>query len=226
VTIRAVFFDAVGTLMQPHPPAPEVYLTVARLYGSRLSLAEVTSRFGRAFARQEVVDREEGWRTSEVRERLRWETIVGEVLEDVHDVRDCFADLYDHFAKPQAWRLLDHAEAALTHLAGRGQVLGVASNFDARLRGILAELPIGSSIQHILISSEVGWRKPAEEFFHQIPAMTGFAPGEILFVGDDLDNDYHGARAAGCDAILLDPQSRHHDVRTIRSLDDLKMTRP
>lgn len=224
MTLRAVFFDAVGTLIETAPPAPQVYYTIARQYGSQLSLAEVVTRFRQSFARQERVDRDAGWHTSEQRERTRWETIVGEVLDDVRDLRACFTALYDHFAESNAWRLLDRAETVLAELAGRGYALGVASNFDSRLRGILAELPLGSLIQHILISSEIGWRKPAANFFRQLPGVTGFSPEEILLVGDDLENDYRGARAAGCHAILLDPQSRYHDVKTIPSLGVLKKT--
>ena len=37
---RAVFFDAVGTLLHPDPSAAEVYAGVGRRYGSRLSVSE------------------------------------------------------------------------------------------------------------------------------------------------------------------------------------------
>ena len=48
-TIAAVVFDAVGTLIEPAPPAAEVYAAVGRKYGSRLSVPEVAPRFRAAF---------------------------------------------------------------------------------------------------------------------------------------------------------------------------------
>ena len=34
--VRAVFFDAVGTMIHPDPPAATVYARVGRRFGSRL----------------------------------------------------------------------------------------------------------------------------------------------------------------------------------------------
>jgi FMN phosphatase YigB (HAD superfamily) len=53
--------------------------------------------------------------------------------------------------------------------------------------------------------------------------QTGMGPGEILLVGDDLVNDYEGARAAGMHAVLLDPRRREPVPEEVRigRLDDL-----
>jgi putative hydrolase of the HAD superfamily len=60
-------------------------------------------------------------------------------------------------------------------------------------------------IQHLVISSEVGWRKPAREFFEQVVSAAGVPASEIVFVGDDPVNDDEGARRAGLNVLLLDP---------------------
>lgn len=206
--IRAVFLDAVGTLIHPEPPAPAVYAAVARRFGSRLSLPEIATRFATAFGRQEERDRAAGQRTSEEREVARWRTIVAEVLDDVSDPESCFQELYAHFAGPAAWRCEPGTPEVLAALAGRGWELGIASNFDHRLRGVAAGLPELRPVRHLLISSEVGWRKPAPAFFAAVCAASGCPPAEVLFVGDDFANDYEGARAAGLVALLLDPRRR------------------
>src|SRR5438132_815361 len=72
---RAVFFDAVGTLIHPDPPAPAVYAEAARRFGSRLDLPAVTTRFRAAFRRQEEIDHAGGLRTDEAREVARWRAI-------------------------------------------------------------------------------------------------------------------------------------------------------
>ena len=39
-SVTSIWFDAVGTLIHPHPGVAEAYLTVCRKYGSRLPLDE------------------------------------------------------------------------------------------------------------------------------------------------------------------------------------------
>jgi putative hydrolase of the HAD superfamily len=95
--------------------------------------------------------------------------------------------------------------AVLAELARRGLALGVASNFDRRLRTVAAGLPELTAVRHLVISSEVGWRKPAPEFFAEVVRAVGCDPGEVLLVGDDRPNDHDGAIAAGLRAVLLDP---------------------
>jgi putative hydrolase of the HAD superfamily len=201
--IRAVVFDAVGTLIYPEPSAPAVYAAVAHRLGSRLTEKVVAIRFAVAFAGQEALDRAAGWRTSEERERRRWRQIVGEVLDDVSDPSRCFDGLFGHFSRPEAWRSDPPVEDALDKLRER-YILGVASNYDARLRSVLRGLPQLRAIEHVIISSEVGWRKPAPQFFEALCRQVGRPPAEILFVGDDPVNDYGGAMAAGLAAILVD----------------------
>jgi putative hydrolase of the HAD superfamily len=206
-SVRAVFLDAVGTLLHPWPPAVWVYCATGARFGSRLSLAAVTTRFAAAFARQEEQDLAAGLRTDEAREVARWRAIVAAVLDDVSDPEACFRDLYHHFSRPSAWRVAPTA-GVLEELAGRGFTLGIASNFDHRLRGLMAGLPELRPVHHLVISSEVGWRKPALEFFRAARDRGGVPPEQILFVGDDFANDYEGARAAGLRAVLLDPHGR------------------
>ena len=219
----AVFFDAVGTLIHPEPSAPAVYASVARRFDSRLDEATIASRFRAAFRRQERADYAGGLRTSEEREIARWRTIVWEVLDDVLDAETCFQELYAHFARGDSWRCVPEAAGLLNTLAQRGHVLGIASNFDHRLRGLVEQMPVLRSVRHLVISSEIGWRKPASDFFAEMCRQVGFPPADILYVGDDPTNDYEGARAAGLRAMLLDPQRRAAvpPAAVLRSLRDL-----
>jgi putative hydrolase of the HAD superfamily len=59
-------------------------------------------------------------------------------------------------------------------------------------------------ISRVIISSEVGWRKPAPAFFEIVCQQTNCRPEEILFVGDDLINDIHGAKQAGMATAWID----------------------
>jgi putative hydrolase of the HAD superfamily len=201
-TVRAIFFDAVGTLIHPEPAAGVAYHAVGQRHGCRLDLPTVRARFAAAFRRQEEQDAASGLRTDDAREVARWRAIVAEVLE-VTDPEACFQELYEHFADPASWRVSSEAAPVLRALAERGYRLGIASNFDGRLRGVVAALPALAAVQHLVISSEVGWRKPSPHFFAALCRQVGLRADEVLLVGDDLANDHAGASAAGLRALLL-----------------------
>ena len=87
---------------------------------------------------------------------------------------------------------------------------------------MVAGLPqLARLADRLVISADVGFRKPAPEFFREVIRAAGFEPRAILFVGDDVENDYHGARAAGLGAVLLDPRSEANVERRIASLSEL-----
>lgn len=219
--VRAIYFDAVGTLIHPEPSAATVYADVGRRHGSWLRREEIHRRFAAAFARQDVIDGAAGWRTSEARERERWKSIVAEVLDDVSDRAACFAELYDHFATPAAWRCDESAPSVLAEFARRGHILGLASNYDHRLHTVLAGLDALRGIERVLVSAEIGWRKPARPFFEAICTQAGVGGREVLYVGDDFDNDFAGAIGAGMEAVLLDPAPPRKGISTISRLEEV-----
>jgi putative hydrolase of the HAD superfamily len=222
-TVGAIFFDAVGTLIHAEPAAPVVYAEVGRRFGSRRSPEVIAERFGLAFQKQEAIDRDAGWVTSEERERRRWRAVVGDVLDDVADPLGCFDVLYGHFARPESWRCEPGAEAVFDELAARGIQLGLASNFDSRLHALVGGLrPLQLFSRHVVVSFELGFRKPAPEFFEALCERTCLAAAQVLHVGDDPGNDYAGAEAAGLAAALFDPQGKYVNWqgRRIESLEE------
>jgi putative hydrolase of the HAD superfamily len=202
--IRAVVFDAVGTLLHPEPPAPAVYAEVGHRFGSRLDTAAIARRFRTALAREDLIDQENGLRTSEAREIERWRRIVLGVLDGVTDPEGCFQELFEHFSRPEAWRTEPDAAVVLAGLANRGYALAMASNYDRRLRSVVAGMSELAPLQHLIISSEVGWRKPAPEFFAALCRIMDLPAEEILYVGDDPANDYEGGRMAKLKVLLFD----------------------
>jgi putative hydrolase of the HAD superfamily len=221
--IRAWIFDAVGTLIRPEPSAAAVYAAVGRRHGSRLSEDVIARRFRDAFRHEEALDRAANWRTSEEREVARWRQIVAGVLDDLADPETVFRELWDHFARPTAWRCEAGAAEVLAAGERLGLILGVASNFDRRLRSVLAGMPELSGVRHVVVSSEVGWRKPSRAFFDALLGVVGCRPEECLLLGDDVGNDCEGGRAAGLVTVLYDPEGRHRvlTLATIHHLAEL-----
>ncbi|MCZ2341249.1 MAG: HAD family hydrolase [Bacteroidales bacterium] len=206
-----VIFDAVGTLIHPDPPGPEVYVAAAARFGVAADLPTVRERFRRAFAAEESRDAVGGWRVDEAREQERWRNIVADVLPGSPD--ECFRYLFDYFALPSAWHVADDAVEVIRDLMGHPITMGIASNLDARLHSILAGHPsLAPLLPHVFISSEIGFRKPHPEFYHHITHKMNCRPRQILYVGDDRQNDFDGAQNAGLRAVLFDPSGRHSDL--------------
>ncbi|MBX9680617.1 MAG: HAD family hydrolase [Gemmataceae bacterium] len=210
--IRGVALDAVGVLLRPAESIAATYLAIARRFGSKLEPEVVGKRFRQAFGKQEMLDAQAGWRVDEPRERRRWLEIVRETLDDVADPQACFYALFDHFAKPNAWLIDPDIAMLVQRLNERGIPVVVASNFDARLHAVLADHPVRAQLRGVIVSSEIGWRKPAEMFFRKTAEAMNAPIVEVLFVGDDRHNDYDGARAAGMQACLLNPKQAGPEV--------------
>lgn len=220
--IQAIVYDAVGTLIHVQPAVAFIYAEIGRRFGSRLAEDEIHRRFTPAFSRQDQIDTQAGWRTSEAREIERWRAIVAEVLDDVPDSAACFTALFDAFGNATAWSCADNAADLLVGMQRRGIRQAMASNFDRRLRAVIEPMPIAAYLDPVIISSEVGWRKPAAAFFAHVAESLRLSAESILFAGDDLGNDYDAARAAGMRAVLFDPLGKHLDVANrLEKLSDL-----
>lgn len=197
--IRAVLFDAVGTLICPHPPVAEVYHHAAKKFGSKYSVEEVGPRFRAAIRRHH-----QGGQTSEELERKRWQRIVYDVMDDVEDPQNLLLnDLWQHFGSASSWRLFDDVAPFWKTLSRRGHLLGIASNFDSRLRTICLGHPPLDECHHIFVSSEVGFPKPELSFYRTVEQQLGLRPEQILLIGDDYAADVTGPLAAGWQAKWL-----------------------
>src|SRR5207249_2512212 len=101
----------------------------------------------------------------ESREWQRWRALVASVLDDVTDPDECFRILHAHFAQPTAWRCEPGTAETIRSLRQAGYVVGMASNFDHRLHQVAAGLPDLAGLDHVVVSSKVGWKKPSRQFF-------------------------------------------------------------
>jgi putative hydrolase of the HAD superfamily len=98
------------------------------------------------------------------------------------------------------WKLTvyDDARDALVSLRDTHR-MGLISNFTdgAFLRGSLRRLRLEAFFECVVVSEEVGWRKPHPHIFETFLSRMGAAPRETLFVGDDAVCDVQGAQDAG-----------------------------
>jgi len=223
--IQGIVFDAVGTLIHASPSVAEVYAEVAARQGVRLDREEVRSRFYRHFGDEEVDDLRGPLATDEAAERKRWRRIVRNVLPEVPDPEQAFRALWDHFGRSDSWGLDPDAAETITALRAAGLRVRIGSNFDGRLRAVVRGwTDLDMAAEPLLISSEIGFRKPHPAFYEAARAGLSLPAAHILWVGDDVENDYQGPIRSGFQAVLLNPAGAPVDpaIRTIRRLAELR----
>ena len=98
---------------------------------------------------------------------------------------------------PWMLTVYDDAWEALVSLRDTHRI-GLISNFTDTvfLRSSLRKLRLEAFFECIVVSEEIGWRKPHPRIFEKFLSLMNAAPHETLFVGDDVACDIRGARDA------------------------------
>lgn len=89
--------------------------------------------------------------------------------------------------------------------------LALLSNFDyaPAAKKMLDEMGLRSYFLRVVISDELGWRKPHPRAFQGLVEVLGVAPWESLYVGDTYETDVVGAKGAGLGAAWVNPSGKH-----------------
>jgi putative hydrolase of the HAD superfamily len=91
----------------------------------------------------------------------------------------------------------------LAALRAAGLRLVVVSNWDVSLHDVLAATGLRALVDGVVTSAEVGAAKPDPALIRAALQVAGAEPGQALHVGDSLEHDVAGARAAGVAAVLI-----------------------
>jgi putative hydrolase of the HAD superfamily len=197
--VTAVLLDALGTLVALDPPAPRLRRLLA----------------------------EEGYEVSEEQAAAGFAAEISYYLEhhlEGHDAAS-LADLRDRCARVLMEALtlpgLDHARArramlaalhfepfpevagALRTLREQGHPLVVVSNWDCSLPDRLEGAGLLELVDGVVTSATARAAKPDPAIFAAGLAIAAARPDQALHVGDSLDKDVAGARAAGIRPLLL-----------------------
>jgi putative hydrolase of the HAD superfamily len=218
VTTHAVFLDALGTLVELQPPAPRLRRLLAD-EGFEVSEKAAEAGF-----------------VAEISYYLAHH-LEGSDRERLSDLRDrCATAMMDALGVPG----LDHATArrimlgsleftaypdaleAIPALGDGGRRLVVVSNWDCSLPDWLEPSGLLRLVDGVVTSADTGVAKPGRAMFERALAVAGARPEEALHVGDSVENDVEGARAAGIRAVLVRRDGAAPDgVEAIRSLVEL-----
>jgi putative hydrolase of the HAD superfamily len=205
--IKAIFFDAVGTLFRLTKTVGDHYAYVGSEVGLDLDAHNLERAFHSAWNQMPQRAAIDGSREND--DKGWWRELVDLVLDQVapslneFDRDNFFEVAYEHFAEASVWELYPEVPGVLEKLQPRFQ-LAVVSNFDGRLRFILEHLGISKYVAHVFVSSELGADKPDPEIYRRALRVMKLSPNEVLHVGDDPERDWEAATAAGLSVFQLD----------------------
>ncbi|MFQ6075141.1 MAG: HAD family hydrolase [Candidatus Bathyarchaeia archaeon] len=117
---------------------------------------------------------------------------------EVEPTSQPIAEAVDAYFSPWVLTVYEDVWPVIPTLRRRFRI-GVISNFTDTgfLRGSLRRLGLGKLFDCVLVSDEVGHRKPHPIIFNRFLRALKVKAEEALFVGDDLELDILGAKGVG-----------------------------
>jgi FMN phosphatase YigB (HAD superfamily) len=207
LTIKAVLFDYIGTLVQPRSYNME--RSKAKLHsalceaGLSTDIDEFMDAYAAAHEKYRVVRYEKLrevtnaiW-VSEALRKARCNVIVDDSRLKA-GLNVFFKDFIDTLElRPYAKQLLKKASENFK--------VGLVSNFTyaPAIYASLRKLGINGFLSAVVISEGVGWRKPHKTIFTQALRMLHVKPEEAVFVGDSPKEDIEGAKSVGMRTVFV-----------------------
>jgi putative hydrolase of the HAD superfamily len=188
---KAIFLDALGTLVELEPP----WIHLAEELGvdvDRRLVGAVRAEMG--FYKQHAHEGADAQTLSALRARCA-DVLSRELGREVS---------VEQMMRAIRFRPYEDAGPALAELRARELRLVCVSNWDISLPDVLERCDLLTAVDGVVTSAGAGARKPDPAIFEAALDVAGTLPAEALHVGDTREEDVDGARAAGIEALLLD----------------------
>lgn len=225
--LKAVFFDVGSTLIRPCPSVAETMAQVAAERGHALTVRDFEAHMTAMDAYYEAEYLRDGdfWCSHEGSTAIWLDQYryVCHLADIGHDAEGVAQATHESYRRADHWEIYLDVAACLRGLKERGLALGVVSNWDAELEGLLRDLRLLPYFDAVISSAAVGYRKPNPVIFDLACEALGVSSKEAVHVGDRPDADGDGAAAAGIRPIIID----RHDAEAacayerIRTLPEL-----
>jgi putative hydrolase of the HAD superfamily len=216
----AVLLDALGTLIELETPWPHL---VEELGARGVVVGEDAAR-GAMLAEMAYyrAHHDEAGSWAGLKDlRRRCAAVVQEQLGTVLPL----GDVQDALLAAIRFRAYPEVPAALAGLRAAGARLAIVSNWDISLHDVLERTELRALVDTVVISAELGVGKPDPAIFRAALDRLGATAADAMHVGDSVELDVEGARAAGLRAILVARNGAEapEGVRVVASLDGLLM---
>jgi putative hydrolase of the HAD superfamily len=204
---RAVFLDALGTLVELEPP----WISLRDMVPDEVSDEQLVEalKAEMAYYKEHAHEGRDEASLAELRERCA--AIVSERLGMDVGVEELVAAI--------RFSAYPDAIPALRALRDRGLRLVAVSNWDCSLPRVLEQCGLGELLDATVTSAETGSRKPDPRIFSRALELAGCEAGEVVHVGDTPEEDVAGARAAGIRPLLIDRDGAAGDIASLEEID-------
>jgi putative hydrolase of the HAD superfamily len=206
--VRAVLFDVDFTIAKPGPDlGPEGYRRLGERFGLSLDperYAEARARAVGTLERHPELDHdEEVW-------VLFTEQIIRGMGGDSDRAYECAVEMTRAWEHAHNFQIFEDVLPVLSDLRARGLKLGLVSNTGRDLGAFVAHH--GLDVDAFVSSGVHGKTKPHPTIFLAVLELLDIEPGDAVMIGDSLEDDVEGAKAAGIHGLLLDRENRYPEV--------------
>jgi putative hydrolase of the HAD superfamily len=115
--------------------------------------------------------------------------------------------------------LVEQGREVVVELDHRGYILGIISNLisSREIPEWIEQDGFTPYFKSVLLSSVFGKRKPDPAIYHEAARRAGVEPGRCVYVGDNLERDVTGTRAAGFGMVIIMLPPGEPDMVSIRA---------
>lgn len=207
--LRMFTFDATGTLIKFRIPPPLQYAHVGKLHGIHVNGQDISSHFKICWKKMNLEYPNFG------KSNLGWEKWWHELVcrtfqaslknKDIDYSR--ISSIADHlihgYSSGVYYEVYPDVKTLLRHLKKHGYIMGVISNNDDRLPGVLNNLGLLEYFNFVITSYSVGFQKPHKEIFQKALQLSGEEPSNSIHFGNSPELDFLAASKCGWNAALL-----------------------
>lgn len=161
-------------------------------------------------------------------ERFRWPLSFGVGLDPTEAYCLEASDRFLAFCSSKPG-LVDGAKELMDYLKGRGYKMHICSNgFHEVQYKKLQACGLKNYFDHIILSEDAGYNKPAPQFFDYAFTLSGASRETTLMIGDNFNTDILGAQQVGLDTAYFNripdypaPSPVTYEVTSLRQLMDI-----
>ena len=220
--IRGIFFDLYGTLFLygDMKQAWNVWLSTfykcMRDLGLSITIEDFSSACDQFFGREEPKnpDSEMTLLENRINELVHNYRLLAS-KRDIKEIADIIVASWQDFIE------LDPDTIPVLENLSRNYIIGLVSNFDhpRHVRKCLSEYRLDNFLDTIVVSAEVGVKKPDPKIFDKALKDTNIRATEVIYIGDTAD-DITAAKAADMHSVLIQRKVRGTDVNALDFTDN------
>ena len=200
-SIKAVFFDWLGTLAHPEPDRHELFYQVAQELGVELSPHRLKKGIYEAESQVPACAPPRWSEGKDEAPFIRYQEVLSAEV-GVKLSREVMLEITRRIGQrargSATWVLYDDVLPTVKALKKRGLILGLISNL------YIGRAGLDTYLDFVVTAQEVGVDKPEPPIFLAALERAGVDASEAVYVGDQYQTDVLGARGVGITPILID----------------------